>query len=255
MRPRSLLALLTLLGCRRDPPVPQQDRSDGAIPSLTAPRVRDDEVTLDGRIAEPAWRRAGRTQGFVHPGTGAPVPGSKVNAEAWALWSDTRLLIAVRVWDARPVEGFAATEVDPHVWERSTGVELMLQPGDPGDNRDYFEVQVAFGGALWATRFDDYNQPVTRDRAGAMRFGHQDWSPAVRSAQTVARDHYDVELAIPWSDLAGTRAPTPPRAGDAWRANLYSFRDGQRDSLAWSPILGEGNFHRARRFGRITFGP
>ena len=30
-----------------------------------------------------------------------------------------------------------------------------------------------------------------------------------------------------------------PRAGDAWRMNLYPFRDGQRDSLAWSPLLGE----------------
>ena len=253
MRARPLLALLALLGCRRDPPVPQQDLSDGAIPSLRAPRVRDDEVTLDGRITEPAWRRAGRTLGFVHPGTGAPVPGSKVNAEAWVLWTETRLLVAARVWDARPVAGFAATETDPHVWERATGVELMLQPGDPGDNRDYYELQVAFGGALWATRFDDYNQPITRDRSGALRFGHQEWSPAVRSAQRAEGGMYEVEFSIPWADLAGGRAPTPPRAGDVWRANLYSFRDGQRDALAWSPLLGEGNFHRARRFGRITF--
>jgi hypothetical protein len=35
--------------------------------------------------------------------------------------------------------------------------------------------------------------------------------------------------------------------------NFYSFRDGQRDSLAWSPIQGQGNFHRAARFGRVTF--
>jgi hypothetical protein len=23
--------------------------------------------------------------------------------------------------------------------------------------------------------------------------------------------------------------------------------------VAWSPILGQGNFHRARRFGRVTW--
>jgi hypothetical protein len=35
--------------------------------------------------------------------------------------------------------------------------------------------------------------------------------------------------------------------------NVYSFRDGQRDSLAWSPTLGQGNFHFAPRFGRVIF--
>jgi hypothetical protein len=44
-----------------------------------------------------------------------------------------------------------------------------------------------------------------------------------------------------------------PSQGDVWRVNLYSFRDGQRQALAWSPILGEGNFHRASRFGRLRF--
>jgi hypothetical protein len=47
--------------------------------------------------------------------------------------------------------------------------------------------------------------------------------------------------------------PVPPRPGDVWRANLYSFRDGQGDSLAWSFIRGEGNFHRSSRFGRVVF--
>jgi len=39
-----------------------------------------------------------------------------------------------------------------------------------------------------------------------------------------------------------------------WRLNLYTFRDGQRVSLAWSPVLGQGNFHRSSRFGRLRFG-
>jgi hypothetical protein len=45
----------------------------------------------------------------------------------------------------------------------------------------------------------------------------------------------------------------PPRPGDTWRINLYSFRDGQRAALAWSPTLRRGNFHKASRFGRVVF--
>ena len=250
---RALLFAIALAACRQRAPMPAVDRGDRAIPALAAPRVHDRAITLDGVMNEPAWRLAGRTGGFVHPGTGAWVRGSRVLAEAWLLWSDARLFVAVKVWDPSPASAFARDAVDPHVWERETGVEVTLQPGDPGDNRDYFEVQVGASGALWATRFDDYNRPVTRGPDGAMTFGHQGWSPAVSRAVGRQGGAMTVELAVPWSDLSRARAATPPHVGDTWRVNLYSFRDGQRDSLAWSPILGEGNFHRASRWGRVTF--
>lgn len=250
---RALLVVLAALGCRRAPPVPRADRSDRAIPALRAPRVPDAEITVDGRMSEAAWSSAGRTMGFVHPGTGAWVSSSKVQAEAWVLWSDARLFVAARVWDPSPARAFARDDDDPHVWERETGVEVMLQPGDPGDNERYFEIQVGASGALWATRFDNYNRPVTRDATGALRFGHQDWSPRVERAVRVEGGCMVVEMSLRWSDLQSTRAMIPPRDGDVWRVNLYSFRDAQRDSLAWSPILGEGNFHRASRWGRVTF--
>jgi hypothetical protein len=132
----------------------------------------------------------------------------------------------------------------------------MLQPGDPKDNRGYFEIQIDTAGALWTTRFDDYNQPVQRDATGrAVRFGHQDWDPAIRHGQQVHRGWYAIELALPWSAVTPARVAVPPRPGDVWRANVYSFRDGQRDSLAWSPLLGRGNFHYAARFGRLVFAP
>ncbi|MCU1282490.1 MAG: hypothetical protein JWM53_6036, partial [bacterium] len=62
-----------------------------------------------------------------------------------------------------------------------------------------------------------------------------------------------VEVKLPWRAIAGARVAVPPRPGDVWRLNLYSFRDGQRHALAWSPLRGQGNFHRASRFGRVRF--
>jgi hypothetical protein len=238
-------------------PIPARDRSDGALPELEVARVPAGAVTVDGALGEAVWRgTANATRGLVHPGTGRPAPGSQVQGGAWLAWDDEYLYLAARIDDPAPQAPFPPGAVDPHVWSRSSGIELMLQPGDPGDNRGYFELQIDTAGALWTTRFDDYNQPIQRDAAGrAVRFGHQEWDPPIRHAQQVHRGWYAVELALPWSAVAPARVPVPPRPGDVWRANVYSFRDGQRDALAWSPILGRGNFHFAPRFGRLRFAP
>ncbi|MBI5513161.1 MAG: carbohydrate-binding family 9-like protein [Deltaproteobacteria bacterium] len=249
MRPR-WLALGALLACR---PRAHSDRSDGRLPSLAVKRAPEGSLRVDGALDEAPWATAGRTGPLVHPGTGREEPASRVQAEARLLWDATGLYLGIRVRDPSPDRPFTNTARDPHVWERSSGVELMLQPGDPGDNRDYFELQVDTAGAVWSTRFEDYNRPISRGPDGATRYGHQDWDPAVSVASRADREGYTLELRLPWSALTGVGAQVPPRNGDAWRANVYTFRDGQRDSLAWSPLLGQGNFHRASRWGRLRF--
>ena len=170
------------------------------------------------------------------------------------LWSEEHLFVAITVWDKDPESPFDPETVDPHVWAKASGVELMLQPGDPKDNRDYYELQVDVHGAVWDTRFDDYNKPISGGPDDAhKRFGHQDWKSAITRATQENDADWVVEIALPWKSITNARVPVPPRRDDVWRANLYSFRDGQSDALAWSPILGKGNFHKAERFGKLLF--
>lgn len=234
---------------------PPADRSDGAIPLLEARRAQAGAIRIDGRLDESVWKAGASTGPLVFSRDGRARPGSPVNAHARVLWDDQRIYFGFVVQDAAPSSPFGRDAVDPHVWEQSSAVELMIQPGDPGDNRDYYEVQVDVNGAVWDTHFDDYNQPITQGSGGARRFGHQNWGSGVLREITVDKGAgtYTVELAIPWATLKSTRTASPPRAGDVWRINLYSFRDGQRHALAWSPILGQGNFHKASRFGRVKF--
>ncbi|MFH2010303.1 MAG: carbohydrate-binding family 9-like protein [bacterium] len=232
------------------------DRSNGALPALNAAQVPPGAIRVDGRLGEAAWKRTQSTGPFVHPGHGREVR-SPVAATAQLAWDSRALYVGFVVLDKRPSSPFPRDAVDPHIWARASGVELMIQPGDPGNNRHYYELQVDVHGAIWDTRFDDYNRPITR-HGGGRRYGHQQWVSGVERTVVVDRNRgqYTVELALPWSSLKpppGSSVAIPPKPGDVWRINLYSFRDGQRAALAWSPLLGQGNFHRASRFGRVTF--
>lgn len=208
---------------------------------------------IDGRLDDAAWRAAAVLGPLVDPGEGADIPRSPVAAFAKLGWDDAKLYLGVVVRDGDPQAPFTRDADDPHVWGASSAIELMLQPGDPGDNRDYYEIQVDTAGAVFDTRWDDYNFPIT-GTAAAKIFGHQDWSAHAERAAFISKGRfYSLEIAIPWSAFAAGRVPIPPRAGDVWRLNLYSFRDGQRHSLAWSPIKRQGNFHKSARFGRVQF--
>jgi hypothetical protein len=256
-RALAITALAALAGgcrCEGIQDVKSIDRSDGKLPELQVPQVAKGVITIDGRLDEAAWSAAGRSSAFVAPGSGKLVPGSKVAASARLLWSAEALYLAITVADRKPTSPFTRETIDPHIWARASGVELMLQPGDPGNNRHYYELQVDIKGAVWDTRFDDYNRPIT-GRGATRRYGHQSWQAKLRRAVRVERGkRYTIELALPFASLSSPQAKSPPAIGDRWRANIYSFRDGQRHALAWSPTLRRGNFHKASRFGRLIFG-
>ena len=204
--------------------------------------------TLDGKLDDAVWANAATTSAFVEPGNGAEAPKSEVAAFAKLGWDDKNLYVGAVIFDGSPVSPFNRDDVDPHDWEKSSALELMVQPGDPGNNTNYYEIQVDVHGAVFDTRWDDYNTPQTNGPSGHV-FGHQDWScKAERAIYTSDGRFYSMEIALPFTAFGA-----PPKPGDVWRLNLYSFKDGQRLALAWSPIRGQGKFHKSSRFGRIQF--
>ena len=102
----------------------------------------------------------------------------------------------------------------------------------------------------------DYNQPKTEPNGP---FGHQDWSANLKSAValdgTVDKSDdedrgYTVEALIPWKSFAKA-SKLPPDVGSSWRVNFYAMKNN--GGVSWSPIMGQGNFHKASRFGRIVW--
>lgn len=227
-----------------------------AVPTLEVPRLRaGSTILLDGVLDEDAWKKAARTDAFVSPSTGAIAEGSPVQGSARLFYDERSLYVAFEVADRDVTGGFDERARDPHLWTRDT-VEVMIDPDGDGDNRDYYEIQIGPQNLVFDSRFDDYNSP----RGGPDGpFGHQHWSSNVRSAVLVAGTiddpsdvdgGYVVEARLPFSAFEAA-THTPPRVGDRWRVNLYAMQDN--GGVAWSPILGEGNFHKASRFGRVIW--
>ncbi len=238
------------------PPATRAKPALPSVPSLDVPRVpAGQRVELDGVLAEPAWSAAATTGKFVDVSTGKPKASSPVQGEAWLLWDDDALYVAFTVGDRDVVGGFDVSETDPHLWTRDT-VELMIDPDGDGDNRDYYEIQISPQNLVFDSRFDSYNRPRPTSRGP---FGHEDWSANLKSAVRVDgtldergdKDAgYTVEARIPWVSFARAEH-APPRSGDEWRVNLYAMQNN--GGVAWSPIFGQGNFHKAERFGRVRW--
>ncbi len=255
----SLLALTLVSSCKKDPAWATRpaiavagDPTVAGEPAMI-PHLVGATPMIDGKLDDAAWASAGVLAPFVDPGNGRDVGEHPVAAWAKLMWDENAVYVGIVIRDRAPTSPFKRSDGDPHVWGKSSGIEMILQPGDPGDNRDYYELQVDVEGAVFDSHFDDYNAP-TAGTGPARTFGHQEWSSSVERASFVqVGSFYTVEFKVPWSALAPGRVAIPPHGGDVWRLNLYTFRDGQRLALAWSPIRGQGNFHRATRFGRIRF--
>src|SRR5262249_23140936 len=106
-------------------------------------------------------------------------------------------------------------------------------------------------------QFDQYNKPKVEPQGP---FGHEDWDPKMKSAVAVKGtidnsadkdEGYTVEVAIPWKAFEKGAKNLPPKPGDAWRVSFYAMANN--GGTSWSPILGQGNFHKATRFGRVTW--
>jgi len=247
---RATVASLSLQGASRN-----KARST-RVPELRADKLGADvKITIDGKLDEPAWQTAAGTGPFVDVRTAEPNTSFPVNGSAKLLWNEQALYVAFEVSDPDLVGGFAKDKKDPSLWTRDT-VELMIDPDGDGDNADYYEIQINPQNLVFDSQFDRYNEPKQEPNGP---FGHQDWSAELTSAVVLhgtldkpgdEDKGYTVEAMIPWQSFGKARQ-VPPVFGDSWRMNFYAMQNN--GGVAWSAILGQGNFHKASRFGRVLF--
>lgn len=246
----------------------KKEETHGAndVPSLDVPKLgKNEKILIDGKADDKAWGAAASTGPFVHVRTGSPADPQSVNGTAKLLWDDENLYALIDVHDTDVVGYFtdkASQPKDwtvtgqPMTWTKDTA-EIMIDPDGDGDNKNYYELQINPQNKGFHSQFDDYNAPKVEPQGP---FGHEDWNPKMKSAVVVHgtidksddKDQgYTVEVAIPWSSFEKGAKNRPPKPGDTWRMNFYAMENN--GGTSWSPILGQGNFHKASRFGRVTW--
>jgi hypothetical protein len=236
------------------------------VPEATVNKLAaTDKITVDGKGDDAAWQKAASFGPFVEVGTGKANTSFPANGTAKMTWDNQNLYVLIDVKENDVIGGFTkpgtpdqkdlwTTTGQPKLWTKDT-VEIMTDPDPSGDNKNYYELQINPQNKVFHTQYDDYNSPKTEPNGP---FGHEDWDPKMKTAVVVHGDidkagtdqGYTVEAAIPWA--AFSKAATfPPKSGDVWRMNFYAMKNN--GGVAWSPILGQGNFHKASRFGKITW--
>jgi len=244
------------------PKVPEEQHTNTEPPNLQVTKLAANEkITIDGKATEPEWGGAASTGPFVDVGTGKANAALPVNGSAKVLWDDKNLYVLFQVQESDFYTGFVDAKTQPgdytaagqpKLWTKDT-VEMMVDPDPSGDNKDYYEMQINPQGKVFKSQFDSLQQPNGGPNGP---FGHEDWDPKVKSAVQIQKGPdgkttgYTVEAAIPWAGYAKA-ANHPPKPGDVWRINFYAMKNN--GGVAWSPILGQGNFHKAARFGRVTW--
>ncbi|MCL2726021.1 MAG: carbohydrate-binding family 9-like protein [Polyangiaceae bacterium] len=248
--------------------LPKKDEKHGAgdVPTLQVGKLAAGEkIVIDGKGDDKAWEAAASTGPFVNVATGGSAASSLVNGSAKITWDENHMYVLIDVKDPNVVGYFTNKESQPKdwtvtgqpmTWTKDTS-EIMIDPDGDGDNMDYYEIQINPQNKGFHSQFDRQNFPKTEPQGP---FGHEDWDPKLKSAVVVhgtidnpsdKDEGYTVEVAIPWSSFKKGAKNLPPKPGDSWRMNFYAMENN--GGTAWSPILGLGNFHTARRFGRVIW--
>lgn len=229
-----------------------------------------DPIVVDGRLTEPAWKRAPRTTSFVDIATGEK---AFFDTRAMMLWDDTYWYIGV-------------TCEEPDVWSTfirrhsiiyyDNDIEVFVDPD--GDGSSYHELEINALNTVWCQVLGERNSTAAR---ACSTWDVKGLKHAVQIDGTLNwpedKDRgWTVEIAFPWRSFAEfCQVPSPPRAGDVWRTNFsrveyrtdrvgaaYREKDiegrkavisqGTQDNWVWS-IQGQVNMHLPGRWGYVQF--
>lgn len=227
-------------------------------------------MTVDGRLDEPAWRKAGWTDEFVDiEGSLKPRPRFKTRAKM--LWDDEYFYIGAELEE--PDIWATLTERDSIIYY-DNDFEVFIDPS--GSTHLYYELEMNALGTEW----DLLLVKPYRDDGGPAVPGWdiRGLKTGVFADGTVNRPGdrdkgWTIEIAMPWKILKEC-APgkKPPSAGDQWRMNFsrveynVEVRDGRyakvtdaatgkprpEDNWVWAPT-GLINIHYPEMWGYVQF--
>ncbi len=211
-------------------------------------RRTQENIAVDGKLTETAWRSAESLGDFVFPwwNEGDPAPQQ---TEAKVLWNDDYLFVSFRCLDKNVLA--ARTTRDSDVY-RDDCVEVFASP-QLEHPENYFNLEINASGV----QLDNYRPQGKEPK--------QPWNPegilvasaidgTVNDATDIDRS-WTMEVAIPFRLFKDVLPLEHPKLGDSWRLNLHRLEDNMALKSQWSQgDRNLPNFHTPELFGFVTFG-
>jgi len=198
-------------------------------PGRAALRRADGALELDGKLDEPAWRKADVLPANARIEDGGP---AAVSTAFRVLFDDAHLHVGVRCDEPHVDRIFdRLSKRGENVW-RENAVEMVITP--PGDKAPTYHLSVNTLATVFEKRHEG-KQLV-------------DWPAGAKAAVHRGRDFWSAEIAVPLAAFAVERIAT----GDVWRCNFSRHRITVRphEIAAWSPTYK--GIYRPARFGWLT---
>ena len=245
------------------PPSEEHAKADDVPVALARPEAREERRHQDRRQGRPGRMGRGREHRpfrVVSSARVSPNPGFPAQGSVKLAWDDQNLYVLATVVEAEFYTGFTDAKSQPNdftaagqpkLWTKDA-LEMMLEPDPAGTNTNYYELQINPQNKVFKSQFDTLQQPAARNGFGHEELGPQAEERRHRSRRTAAARPPATRSRRPSPGLATPR-PEPFRRSPArvWRLNFYAMKNNA--GMAWSPIRGQGNFHNAKRFGKVTW--
>ncbi|MEA3401426.1 MAG: LamG-like jellyroll fold domain-containing protein [Armatimonadota bacterium] len=200
------------------------------------------EITIDGRLDEPDWQRVYPSESFFVYRGGRKIADAPTQARL--LHDDETIYVGFSCWLPGGGEPFAAEREHDAAVLQDDSVEVFLAP--PEMEGGYVHLMVNAAGSL-----RDQLCRATVDDTGVTQIVRKpEWdAPGVRVAASQGEGRWDVEIALPLSDL-GVEA-----VGGGWSANVTREYHSANQTQELSSILPEGcrDFHDRGSFRRVHF--
>jgi hypothetical protein len=209
-------------------------------------------IRVDGKLDDPAWKKAKWTTDFVDiEGAGRPKPRFRTRVKM--LWDDNYLYIAAELEE--PNVTATLTEHDSVIFH-DNDFEVFVKPLP--ETESYYEFEMNALNTGW----DLYlSKPYRMGGKADNSWDIVGLKTAVMVRGTLNspadKDHgWTLEIAYPWRAFLSRQDVPQPAAGTQWRINFsrVEWKEGQakEDNWVWSP-QGVVNMHVPEQWGYLRF--
>ncbi|HOX36662.1 MAG TPA: sugar-binding protein [Candidatus Brocadiia bacterium] len=181
------------------------------LPDGIAPPV------VDGKLDDPAWGKASALEKFLPPAS-APSDATPAQTKGHVAYDDQALYIALSCAESEPGKmSIVGNARDDSVW-MGDSVDVFLHPAEAPILHFILNPR----NVQWDASFNGQQENLS-------------FNPDWKSAVSVEKDCWNVEIVIPWASILVNQQK--PRPGQHIRANICRNRCHASELSTWSSVV------------------